>query len=276
MNKIKDKFYCEFCILMTTFFMILISGVCNRIEWSVLLSILIYVICCIIIPGGGIFRLLPIRNTTFPEKILFIIAYGYIWTMILYVLLKCLKLNQYLQIVFAIQAVAFICVIWIKKEVEEQDCYKKDMSWLGWVFAIFTLSLIVFSVRNSVPTFIDKNTWHNDMLFWIGDIIAIKHKIPPLNFRTLNEGYHYHYLGTLQLASISETTNISATLVAIVYSHVQSSIMLGLSAYCLFTRIITKRKTAAFALFLLFFSTGYERFVTVTWFCHIIWHFVLN
>ena len=136
------------------------------------------------------------------------------------------------------------------------------------ILLLCSFSLIVFSLKNALPIFLGHNSWHNDLLYWLGDIVALTHNIPTVDFRTLGSDYFYHFFGALQIASMQKVTGIPTAEIAIQYSYIVSMVMLGLSSFCLIKRVI-KNQAWIITLFLLLFSTGIENKTGVTFFWHI-------
>jgi len=73
----------------------------------------------------------------------------------------------------------------------------------------------------------------------------------------------------MQLAVVSEATSVSAAKIALNYSYIQAVVMLGLASICLVQKVIKGYSVQLITLFLLLFSTGFEKFTGVTFFWHI-------
>lgn len=63
----------------------------------------------------------------------------------------------------------------------------------------------------------------------------------------------------MQLAVVSEATSVSAAKIALNYSYIQAVVMLGLASICLVQKVIKGYSVQLITLFLLLFSTGFEK-----------------
>lgn len=264
----KYRYQIELGILC--FFMAFISAIFNRADITGMLAFGSFMVCGVIIPGTALVSLFRIDGSTRLETLLFSYTIGYIISMLVYSVTVLLELDAYLGLIYIGIVPISSIIIWAKKKDDFGEIDKREESmWIFLLLLLFLFSLIVFSLKNALPSFIEQNSWHKDFLYWLGDIASLTHRVPPVNFRTLDPNYSYHYFGALQIAAIVKTTGISVAELAIQYSFIEAMIMLGLSSLCLIVRVIKKIKWAVFTLFLLLFSTGFERLTGVTFFWHI-------
>lgn len=264
-----NKKACQLVVL--NLFMIVVSGICNRAEFGEVLLFSSFFIGGMIIPGIAICKAFPIKEMTELEELLFGYIAGYILSIIIYVLSSCLNISDNFHItyigVFIVSIIYLIKKGW-KRETSENENSKKDFLWGVIILVLFVISLFVFSLKNAVPTFIESNNWHGDLLYWVGDSVSLTKEIPPRDFRSLDLRYSYHYFGALQLASMAKATGIAVVNIALRYSYIQAMTLIGLAAIC-FVRRISKNINVTLILFLLLFATGFEKITGVTWFWHI-------
>lgn len=253
------------CLLMT-----FISTVLNRGTIQGMFMFWIFMVGVIIVPGTALLSVFPVNASTRLESLLFSQIMGYIISMLVYSVTVLLKLDAYLKLIYVGIALISFVILWsIRKQKDNfgEINKREEKTWMLLILILFFVSLIIFSLKNALPTFFEQNLWHNDLLWWEGDIASLTHSIPPVNFRTLNTSYSYHYFGALQVAAIAKTTGVPVAELAIQYSYIEAMIILGLSSLCLTIRVI--KKNAVFTLFLLLFSTGLEKLTGVTFFWHI-------
>ncbi len=271
MGNIVGMYRKAYQLIILNLFMIIVSGICNRAEFKEVFLFSTFLIGGMIIPGIAICKAFPIKEMTELEGLLFCYIAGYILSIIIYVLSSCLNISDNFHItyigVFIVSIIYLIKKGW-KRETSENENSKKDFLWGVIILVLFVFSLFVFSLKNAVPTFIESNNWHGDLLYWVGDSVSLTKDIPPRNFRSLDPTYNYHYFGALQLASMAKATGIAVVNIALRYSYIQAMTLIGLAAIC-FVRRISKNKNVTLILFLLLFATGFEKFTGVTWFWHI-------
>ena len=253
------------------FIMAAISGIANRSELWKILAFWWFQIGLILLPGMAVLQIAPVEGTTKLENLLFSYSFGYVINIMLYFVVASGDISDIgcRWICLGITMISGF-ILYKKRSIqqEEKDIGEKYL-WIIIVCTIFLIYFIAFSMKHVIPSFLGKNSWHSDLLYWIGDIVALKKDFPPVDFRTLSLNYSYHYFGALQLAFVSKATGLSAAEIALNYSYIQAVVMLGLSALSLVKRVLKRKKVILFTLFLLLFSTGWEKTTGVTFFWHI-------
>lgn len=259
------------------FFMTVITGICNQIGIFELLGFFGCQIFYILLPGIALMILMPISKLREIEKVLLAYTLGYILTMVVYALVMVAGGRRFLKIVFVLMAIWAIGIILLKEykiikqsvQSNEKAEETNDKKWILSILIVFFASLIVFSLRWKAPYTGGKNYYEADFLYWVKDIVALKRKVPPIHFWTMNEDYRYHYFGALQQAVISSIMDISAIKVAICYSYIEGAVFFGLSSYTLIDRMIKKNIAKIVALLFIIFATGYEIEIAYTYIWHI-------
>ena len=274
LNTIKGTFKYELhirlgCLLLI---MTIISGIANRAAGWEMLAFWLFQIGMILLPGMAILSILKVKQITQMENLLFSYASGYVVSILVYYVLMFGKIegNAGRWLCIGLSIVSLYVIHKGNETKYEGEITKgRKYVWIILLSIIFIIYFFAFSMKHVIPDYLKYNSWHGDLLYWIGDIVALEKGYPPLNFRTLSENYSYHYLGALQLALVSKVTGVSAAEVALNYSYIQAVVMLGLSTLCLTERIIVRKEVGLFTLFLLLFSTGWEKSTGVTFFWHI-------
>lgn len=254
------------------FGMSMVAGIGNRVNMSTVLSFAGFQICCILIPGTMLFDGFPIEGITDIERVLLSYAVGYSLNIICYFVTYLLNIYNSLQGIYILVFAVSTVVIVVRKDryvKENQENQASDYVWIWLIAILFVVSFITFSCRYALPTYIEGNSYFNDLFFWAGDAVELNKEFPPADFRTLQPNYRYHYFSALQLAVVSRVTGIAVARVAFTYSFIQAAVLMGLSAYCLTVRMIRNSKVRVITLLLLFFSTGFEKIILVTYFWHI-------
>lgn len=221
----------------------------------------------ILLPGMALMSLLYIKELTGPEQLLFSYGIGYCLNIGLYFLIMFLGLKSYIKVVFLVVVVISFIILCKEKTQFTELSWKENINLLLLLGSLFGFTLIVFARRWNLPT--EQKAYFQDLLFWVGDAIALKEKFVPINFRVLLEGYKYHYFGAMQVAVVSMVTDIVTYDVAIFYSFIESVVFLALTFYCFAKRFVRKPKFVFLTLFLMLCSTGKEVESVVTYIWHI-------
>ena len=263
-NKIVSSFYLELVILL--FGMSVISAKASFRSGTEGLVFFLFQIGGVLLPGMAILSVFYIKGLTGIEQILMSYGLGFCSNIAIYFLVMSLGLKPYIKIVFLMVTIISIIVLFIKKQELPDVEWKEKVNITLLLGILFGYMLIVFSRRWMLP--IQQKYYHQDLMFWVGDVIALKEKFVPINFRYLGEGYKYHYFGAMQIAVISMVTDIPSYTAAIVYSYIESAIFMAMTFYCFIKRFVKKRKIVFLTLFLMLFTTGIETEVG-TYICHL-------
>ncbi|MCM1125502.1 MAG: hypothetical protein NC429_03440 [Lachnospiraceae bacterium] len=266
---LKGKYRQHIFLMIALLLMSMIAGIGNRASLPAAIYFVMFQIGCILIPGTALFESTSIKGVTSIERVLLSYSAGYVLNILIYFLTWMLDIYSFLREVYIFIFTISLMSIVLKRDKNRKDVDGSDFNWIWLIIILFLLSFIVFSSRYALPTFIESNQYFNDLLYWAGDAVELNKEFPPINFRTLQPNYRYHYFSALQLAVVSKVTGIAVARVAFTYSFIQAVVLMGLSAYCLVTRVIRNNKARAITLLLLFFSTGFEKEVSVTYFWHI-------
>lgn len=270
--------YQMYCILMMLIMvMSVLTGVCNQLSIGEVTLFICFQFFCVLFPGIAVTIWMPVKNLRSIEKLTLTYASGYIFTMILYVLIMVTLGKAYVRMGFLFFTILAGVVILLKKrkhtEQPEETLTAESAGgiWILTILAVFLVSLFGFSLRWKAPYAGGINYYEGDFLFWAGDIVALTKKVPPVNFRASYSDYRYHYLGALQQAAISNVTGITVMKMAACFSYIESAVFIGLSACALVSRMIKKRTVQVLTVLLMLFSTGYDMYAGPTY----IWHMYL-
>lgn len=259
--------YLEFAILLCG--MSLISAKGSYRGGTEGLVFFLFQIGGVLLPGMAVMALLRIKELTGLEQLLFSYGTGYCLNIALYFFIMCLGFKSHSRAVFLVVTLVSVLIL-VRKRPERAAVGVKEKINVGLLLGIlFVYMLVVFSRRWALP--FEQKFYHQDLLFWVGDAIALKEKFVPINFRSLGEGYKYHYFGAMQIAVASMVTEISTYAMAAFYSYIESAVFMALTFYCVIKRFVKKPAVVLLTLFLMLFTTGIET-EAVTY----IWHLYLN
>lgn len=266
--------YRIYCMLaMLTVFMSVVTGVCNQLGIGEVVLFICFQFFCVLLPGFAVMVLVPVKNLRRIEELTLVYASGYILTILVYAAAMITAGREYVRVFFILTAVlagTLILFQWKKTgQLPGRPAEKTDGGiWIWTVLAVFVVSLFAFSLRWKAPYAAGINYYEDDFLYWTGDIVALTKKVPPVNFRSMNPDYRYHYLGAMQQAAVSSVTGITVMRTATCFSYIESVIFVALSTCAFAGRMIKNKTVQALAVLLMLFSTGYEIEAGPTY----IWH----
>ncbi len=267
-----SAYHPQIYLTLSVLCMTVIAAIAHRAPFMEAVSFFLFQVSCVILPGAAVNCLLPISQLNRMENILFSYVWGFVLNIGVYFLTVPFGLGAYIKILYLILAVVSVGILVRKTNT---DCITKTHIGKGEIIGIvatallFFIYLIAFSLRWALTE--QGKDFHNDLLFWIGNTIALKEQFLPIDFRALYDNYKYHYFGSMQQAVAALVTDMPVFNLAVRYSFIEGVLFLGLSAGCLTMRLIKNYKAALLTLVLILFSTGLEDLSVVTY----IWHMYL-
>lgn len=253
--------------------MALISGILSQrpVYESVLFTA--YQVVAILIPGLAYVELLKVKFcTTGTARVLLAYAVGYGSNIAIYYILFWIGKNQNNQMaVWVCLLVQFLvsASILIKKKAKYCETQSVFLMVPVFIGVMFTIELFTYCGNNMMPPYTDAGDVVKDLLYWIGNSIALKQDYPPVDFRTLREGYGYHFFSSIQIAMASMTTKLDVLTYSICYSYIQAIIVMIGGFYCLLEKQISKKSYMLFLFVVFFLLSGYEDITRTNWSMHI-------
>lgn len=249
--------------------MAIISGVLSQrpVYESVIFTG--YQIIAILIPGLAYVELLNVKLcTTGTARVLLAYAVGYGSNIAIYYVLFGFGKNQNSQIaIWGCLILQFFIsiVILIKKKVEYIEI--RDHFWLVPIFIgiMFAIELFTYCGNNMMPPYTDGGNVVRDLVYWLGNSVALKQDYPPVDFRTLRQDYGYHFFSSIQIAMASLATKLDVLTYSICYSYIQAIIVMVGGFYCALEKQISKKRNMLFLFVLFFLLSGYEDITRTNW-----------
>lgn len=239
----------------------------NRLPFGNFAGMLFYQLFCMLLPGFVLLHILKIRFKNVIYTVGFSYAVGYCISVLSYIVLIPLSLLfdgwmwgiPVLNFTLAAASLAYVCITVKRKTplfshdgVLEFADVRFFLLLLSGVFLIYFL---VLGLPNRLPG-MGEQAYYVDTLYWIGNTISLSRGFPPASMRGVGEIISYHYFSSIQMVSMHKTVGISLQALSLAFSPVQSSVMIALGAYCLFSHLLKKRSTVSYAVLLLLFSMG--------------------
>lgn len=249
--------------------MALLSGVLSQRPVYESFIFVGYQVIAILVPGLAYLELLKVKFCeTGTARMLLAYAVGYGSNIAIYYLLYWLGQNQKNQIVvlsvLGLQFVASVLIL-IKKKAKYSET--QNLFWVVPIFVgiLFVIELFTYCGNNLMPPYTDAGHVSLDLVYWIGNSIALKQDYPPVDFRTLRGGYGYHFFSSIQIAMASITTELDVLTYSICYSYIQAIIVMVGGFYCLLEKQIKKKRNAIFLFAIFFLLSGYEDITRTNW-----------
>lgn len=230
-----------------------------QISWKNGFSFFAFQIGGILLPGMGM--VLLIRWQALSRLELFALSYamGYGLNIVSYYLIVPLGMQDFLQYVILIEAIAGIIIIARKREVIQQ----LESDRVGGIFCCLLIAIYLviqtFTVcaANFFPPLVEDNSIYHDLLYWIGNTITLMRGYPAMSFREYPQyPYTYHFFSSMQLSVISIVTNIRPVFLGFGFSFIQPAMLMITGAYVLIRRITSKKALIILAIITIFLSEG--------------------
>lgn len=263
-------YYPQMCLIMSVLFMTVVSVVAHRAPFMEGVSFFLFQTFCVILPGTALNTLLRVRQLNRIENVLLCYVWGFLLNIIAYFLTVPFGIGSYIRVLYVVLTIIALLILLCKTDkdsVVEARVSKSEVFAITVTAVLFVIYIFVFSLRWAMTE--HGKDFYNDLLFWIGNTIALKEKFPPIDFRALYEGYKYHYFGSVQQAVVALVTERPVFNLAVRYSYIEGVLFLGLSVSCITMRLIKNSKVVLFTILLMLFSTGFEEKSVVTYIWHI-------
>lgn len=263
-------YYSPIVLIVSVLAMTVITAMAHRAPFGEALSFFLFQVFCMILPGAAVNCMMPIRQLNRMETVLISYVWGYVLNLGVYLLTVPFGLGSYIKIVYAILALVSVGILICRTD---RDCdteiriSRNEIVGIVVIVLLFFVYLIIFSLRWALTE--QGKDFHNDLLFWIGNTIALKEQFLPIDFRTLYGDYRYHYLGSMQQAVAAIVTDMPVFNLAVRYSYIGGVLIFGLSTSCFVMRMVKKNRAVLLTLVLILFSTGWERQASLTYLWHI-------
>jgi len=244
----------------------------NQLSLWVWLKLLFYQIFCMLLPGYAVLSLLRIPRKGAISTLAFSYAIGYCLGILTYIVLIPLSwLTDHWMV--AIPILQYLLAAWgtvfgmlrLRNRTATKEFLNTPMSTDAWLFlliwtVVFLIYFIFFGLPNHLPNNGFNHTYYHDTLYWLGNGISLSRSFPPESMRGAGYIIKYHYFSGIQLATMEKTIGVSIPKLGLVYSYLQSSMLICSGFYCLLSRFVKQRWKILLGILLLVFSMGmYEK-----------------
>lgn len=271
----REHLWVSYVIIFVAFVegMALISGILSQRPFFESFLFTVYQVVAILIPGLAYVELLKVKFcTTGTARVLLAYAVGYGSNIAIYYILFWIGKNQNNQMaVWVCLLLQFLVSTSILIKNKAKYCETQSVFFMVPVFigVMFVIELFTYCGNNMMPPYTDAGDVVKDLIYWIGNSIALKQDYPPVDFRTLREGYGYHFFSSIQIAVASMATKLDVLTYSICYSYIQAIIVMVGGFYCLLEKQISKKSYMLFLFVVFFLLSGYEDITRTNWSMHI-------
>lgn len=226
---------------------------------------------CALLPGLVLASLTAVGKNN--AVLLWALAFGFGY---------CVNVLEYILVVpvFGPSALTLVCplvsVIVLAVGRRQISCVLKLRMHRADFVALACLSALVlfvyavlFSTSNYFPTVASGNSYYCDNLFWIGNSVELKIEFPPVDFRTLREGFYYHLFSSMQIAEESLVTGIPVSEITFRFQFIPYSFLIVFAFYGAFLTASKSRMLSVLLVLIFLLTSGQERMMIITWMHHL-------
>ncbi len=263
-------YYVPITLILSVLGMTAVTALAHRAPFGEAFSFFLFQVFCMILPGAAMNAMMPIRQLSRVETVLISYVWGHVLNIGVYLLTVPFGLGAYIKVVYIVLTLVSVGILICRADRERVPVFhigRDEIIGILAIIVLFLICLIVYSMRWALTE--QGKDFHNDLLFWIGNTIALKEQFLPIDFRALYGGYKYHYLGSMQQAVAAIVTDMPVFNLAVRYSYIGGVLIFGLASGCFVMRVVKNSKAVLFTLFLVMFATGWECLAGVTYLWHI-------
>ena len=263
-------YYAPITLILSVLGMTAVTVLAHRAPFGEAFSFFLFQVFCMILPGAAMNAMMPIRQLSRVETVLISYVWGHVLNIGVYLLTVPFGLGAYIKVVYIVLTLVSVGTLICRADRERVPVFhigRDEIIGILAIIVLFLICLIVYSMRWALTE--QGKDFHNDLLFWIGNTIALKEQFLPIDFRALYGGYKYHYLGSMQQAVAAIVTDMPVFNLAVRYSYIGGVLIFGLASGCFVMRVVKNSKAVLFTLFLVMFATGWECLAGVTYLWHI-------
>lgn len=263
-------YYTPIVLSVSVLGMTVVTAMAHRTPVWEAVSFFLFQVFCMILPGAAMSAMMPIRQLSRVETVLISYVWGHVLNIGVYLLTVPFGLGACIKVVYIVLTLVSVGILICKTDREHVSDFRigrDELTGISVIVVLFMISLIIYSMRWAMTE--QGKDFHNDLLFWIGNTIALKEQFLPIDFRSLYDNYKYHYFGSMQQAVAAIVTGMPVFNLAVRYSYIGGVLIFGLATSCFVMRIVKKSKAVLLTLVLILFATGWERGAGLTYLWHI-------
>lgn len=227
-----------------------------------------YQVCCMLLPGYALLRLLRFPCRSEIEVFGFSYAAGYCISILCYLMaipfshwyenwmVWIARLN-YGFAFFSLFGLLLARFLGKRYQPAGGGAVRGGRSFVLFLwFGLFLLYFLGYGLPNRLPNLGSEQAYYMDTLYWIGNAISLSRGFPPENVRGAGSLLTYHFLSSMQLVSMSKATGLSLQALGLALHYIQSALLLSFGAFIFFSELTSKKRAILLSVVLLLFSMG--------------------
>lgn len=212
-------YYIPIVLIVSVLGMTVVTAMAHRTPVWEAVSFFLFQVFCMILPGAAMNAMMPIRQLSRVETVLISYVWGHVLNIGVYLLTVPFGLGACIKVVYIVLTLISVGILICKTDRDHVSDFRigrDELTGISVIVVLFMISLIIYSMRWAMTE--QGKDFHNDLLFWIGNTIALKEQFLPIDFRSLYDNYKYHYFGSMQQAVAAIVTGMPVFNLAVRYS----------------------------------------------------------
>ncbi len=258
------------CLVVLMVFIVAVT-LLNQQSAMTAFKMWFYQVFCMLVPGCALIRLMKLRSRNVIQFVGLGYGAGYCVSILTYLAmipLSFIRKNwmpgiRIANLAIAALASAYLLAgavrerrgFWKRASVQESVTPADTAMAVAVWSAILALLFLAYGLPNRLPNLGSEQAYYFDTLYWIGNGVSLSRGFPPESIRGSGYILQYHYLSSMQLASIERTVGIPVSTLGLTYTLVQSATLMFFGLYCLFLEVLEDRWRIALGI-LLVYSMG--------------------
>ncbi len=234
------------------------TNVCvHQLSFIIVLKVAYYFLCCVIIPGLALIKVLKFSFSSFLESAILIYTLGLSVTIVEYFILMLCGFKNYS---FYVSIVIFIIAL-LKITKQHQDyAYSPNNAECLICLALISCSLILCFLSVSLVTSLPDETggtgYYVDHMYWVMNNMAATKAFPISDFALSGNDFRYYFFSSIILAQFHNITGIEILHISFYLSPAVVIPLMVTSVYIFFGKFLSRRSFRVIGTVLALFTEG--------------------
>ena len=256
---IKEKLQDYWAFMISALFIIVSNGEVSILKTFLLLLVQLFLI---LIPGEVFLRFTKILFKNAAIAHLCSYAVGYIMSILLYIIVLIINIQNYCLSVYLIYGVI---MLFLFNKYKAITIYKKHISKLDNIILLFCLTtsliigVVIYLLPNKSPEVVGYQNQIGDLTYWFKNCVAAtkRYPLPELSVKDLN--LYWHLFSCFQIAFLHFITGIEIYNLCFTFAYVWKILLLVGSVYVVSTSLLKKRSSVLIVMLTTLFTSGLDK-----------------